>query len=81
MSATIEAKTLQTVDMPDSLEPFVKDDLACKDLNRRLTAQKHLEKAQDDCSKRARVGPIPRRTPPPRRANPRCHVGLCLPYS
>ena len=33
MSATIEAKTLQTVDMPDSLEPFVKDDLACKDLN------------------------------------------------
>ena len=52
MSATIDPRMLYTVDMPDAPDTLelLEDDFAREDLNRRLTAPKHLEKAQDDCS-------------------------------
>ena len=52
MSATIDSTMLHTVDMPDApvtLE-LLEEDFAREDLNRRLTARKHLEKAPDECN-------------------------------
>jgi CRISPR-associated endonuclease/helicase Cas3 len=52
MSATIDSKMLRTVDMPEAPVSFelLEEDFAREDLNRRLTAPKHLEKAPDDCN-------------------------------
>ena len=52
MSATIHSKMLCTVDMPDApvTSGILKADFARKDLDLRLTAPKHLEKAPADCS-------------------------------
>jgi CRISPR-associated endonuclease/helicase Cas3 len=51
MSATIAPNMLQTVDMPGAPDTFelLDDDFAREELNRRLTAPKHLEEAQADC--------------------------------
>jgi len=51
MSATIDSTILRTVDLPDVPDTFelCEEDFAREDLNRRLTARKHLEKAPDDC--------------------------------
>ena len=52
MSATIDSKMLQTVDMPKVPESFElrEEDFARGDLNRRLTAPKQLKKAPEDCN-------------------------------
>ncbi len=51
MSATVGPKMLHTVDMPDAPPAFElrEEDFAREDLNRRLTAQKLLDKAPDGC--------------------------------
>lgn len=51
MSATIDSTILRTVDLPDVPDTFelCEEDFDREDLNRRLTARKHLEKAPDGC--------------------------------
>jgi CRISPR-associated endonuclease/helicase Cas3 len=51
MSATIDSTILRTVDLPEVPDTFElwEEDFARKDLNRRLTARKDLEKAPDGC--------------------------------
>jgi CRISPR-associated endonuclease/helicase Cas3 len=52
MSATIDSAMLHTVDMPEAPAAFelLEEDFARRDLNRRLTAPKHLERAPDGCN-------------------------------